>query len=146
MEYVQNGILFFRCLAKWPSKTLRTEPPKTSYTTNPHERSANNGQGSCLPSARRATTERLPSEIARWLFGRRSVVESSAGSFHGSFLDHIHIDRQASFLVLAHSLVANNLRPLLSVHDTIAYIRLSLLVALSVLFIAIYTCTFFGAS
>ncbi len=44
------------------------------YTTNPHKRSASNGRASCLPSARRAATERLPSKIARWqALGGRSA-------------------------------------------------------------------------
>ncbi len=44
------------------------------YTPNPHERSTSNGRPSCLPSAHRAATKRLPSEIAWLPLGRRSVV------------------------------------------------------------------------
>ncbi len=45
------------------------------YTTNPHERSASNGQASCLPSDHRAPTKRPPSELARQLLGGRSASD-----------------------------------------------------------------------
>ena len=42
--------------------------------TNPQERLASNGQASCLPSARRAATVRLPSGHQVISLGRRSVA------------------------------------------------------------------------
>ena len=44
------------------------------YTTNPHERSVSNGRASCLASAQRAATERLPSKIVRWPLAERSAI------------------------------------------------------------------------
>ena len=48
------------------------------YTTNPHECSASNGRASCLPSTRRATTERLASGHWAISLGSHSVSTRQA--------------------------------------------------------------------
>ncbi len=61
----------------------------TPYTTNPHECLASNGRARCLPSARRAATERLlSSHQAKSLSGhsvaaRWSLAERSADTLLG---------------------------------------------------------------
>ncbi len=52
------------------------------YTTNPHERLASNGRASCLPSARRATTEQPSSACRAKSLSGRSVVVGISGVMH----------------------------------------------------------------